>query len=99
MNWQADLLEGTVDFAFANSGGIRADILAPDITRGEVIEAFQNVLATTTLTGAQVKEVLEQGASGQYGMVQVSGLSSPMTRAGPSAAALPPLPCRPPASR
>ena len=76
MNWQADQLEGTVDFAFANSGGIRADIPAGDITRGEVIEAFpfQNVLATTTLTGAQVKEVLEQGASGQYGMVQVSGL-------------------------
>ena len=76
MNWQADQFEGTVDFAFANSGGIRADIPAGDITRGEVIEAFpfQNVLATTTLTGAQVKEVLEQGASGQYGMVQVSGL-------------------------
>src|SRR5215203_4966116 len=76
MNWQADQLEGTVDFAFANSGGIRADIPAGDITRGEVIEAFpfQNVLATTTLTGAQVKEVLEQGASGQHGMVQVSGL-------------------------
>ncbi|HEX5700033.1 MAG TPA: 5'-nucleotidase, partial [Rubrobacter sp.] len=35
---------------------------------------FQNVLATTTLTGAQVEDVLEQGASGQFGMVQVSGL-------------------------
>ena len=77
MNWQADQLEGTVDFAFVNSGGIRADIPTGDITRGEVIEAFpfQNVLATTTLTGAQVDEVLEQGASGQRGMVQVSGLS------------------------
>jgi 2',3'-cyclic-nucleotide 2'-phosphodiesterase (5'-nucleotidase family) len=76
MNWEADQLEGTVDFAFVNSGGIRADIPEGDITRGEVIEAFpfQNVLATTTLTGAQVKEVLEQGASGQRGMVQVSGL-------------------------
>jgi 5'-nucleotidase len=77
MNWEADRLEGTVDFAFMNSGGIRADIPAGDITRGEVIEAFpfQNVLATTTLTGAQVDEILEQGASGQRGMVQVSGLS------------------------
>jgi 5'-nucleotidase len=77
MNWGADRLEGTVDFAFVNSGGIRADIPAGDITRGEVIETFpfQNVLATTTLTGAQVKQVLEQGASGQRGMVQVSGLS------------------------
>jgi 5'-nucleotidase len=77
MNWQADQLEGTVDFAFANSGGIRADIPAGDVTFGEVYAAFpfQNVLTTTTLTGAQVKQVLEQGASGQFGMVQVSGLS------------------------
>ena len=78
MNWQADQLEGgAVDFAFANSGGIRADILAGDVTFGEVYAAFpfQNVLTTTTLTGAQVKQVLEQGASGQFGMVQVSGLS------------------------
>ena len=76
MNWQADQLEGTVDFAFANSGGIRADIPAGDVTFGEVYAAFpfQNVLTTTTLTGAQVKQVLEQGASGQFGMVQVSGL-------------------------
>jgi 5'-nucleotidase len=76
MNWQADQLEGTVDFAFANSGGIRAEIPAGDVTFGEVYAAFpfQNVLTTTTLTGAQVKQVLEQGASGQFGMVQVSGL-------------------------
>jgi 5'-nucleotidase len=77
MNWQADQLEGgAVDFAFANSGGIRADIPAGDVTFGEVYAAFpfQNVLTTTKLTGAQVKQVLEQGASGQFGMVQVSGL-------------------------
>ena len=76
MNWRADQLEGAVDFAFTNAGGIRADILAGDITYGEVVEAFpfQNVLTTTTLTGAQVEDVLEQGASGQFGMVQVSGL-------------------------
>ena len=76
MNWKADQLEGAVDFAFTNSGGIRADILAGEVTYGEVVEAFpfQNVLAATTLTGAQVKQVLEQGASGQFGMVQVSGL-------------------------
>ena len=76
LNWRADQLEGAVDFAFTNAGGIRADILAGDITYGEVVEAFpfQNVLTTTTLTGAQVEDVLEQGASGQFGMVQVSGL-------------------------
>ena len=76
MNWRADQLEGAVDFAFINAGGIRADIPTGDVTYGEVVEAFpfQNVLTTTTLTGAQVESVLEQGASGQFGMVQVSGL-------------------------
>jgi 5'-nucleotidase len=77
MNWRADQLEGgTVDFAFTNAGGIRADIPAGEITRGEVIEAFpfQNTLAAVTLTGSQVEEVLEQGASGAHGMIQVSGL-------------------------
>jgi len=77
MNRRADELEGgAVNFAFTNSGGIRSDILAGEITRGEVIEAFpfQNTLATVTLTGAQVRQVLEQGASGAHGMIQVSGL-------------------------
>ena len=40
MNWRADQLEGAVDFAFTNAGGIRADILAGEITYGEVVEAF-----------------------------------------------------------
>ena len=77
MNRRTDQLEtGGADFAFTNAGGIRADIPAGRVTRGQVIETFpfQNVLAATTLTGAQVKAVLEQGASGAHGMIQVSGL-------------------------
>ena len=77
MKWRASQIErGAVDFAFTNHGGIRADIPAGNITRGQVIEAFpfQNTLVAVTLTGAQVKAVLEQGASFQHGMIQVSGL-------------------------
>lgn len=77
MRERTSQLEGAaVDFAFTNAGGIRADIPAGDVTRGEVVQAFPfgDTLAAVTLTGAQVKQVLEQGASGQHGMVQVSGL-------------------------
>ncbi|MBE3556308.1 MAG: 5'-nucleotidase C-terminal domain-containing protein, partial [Firmicutes bacterium] len=72
----AKKLESQVTFAFMNAGGIRTDIPQGPITRGKVIEVlpFQNVLATVTLSGNQVKAVLEQGASGQHGMVQVAGL-------------------------
>lgn len=83
MNQRADQLEGAgagagagADFAFTNSGGIRSDIPSGDITRGQVFEAlpFNNVLTTVTLTGEQVKQVLETGVSGKHGIVQVSGL-------------------------
>ena len=76
MNSRADELEGGVDFAFTNSGGIRADIPQGDVTRVEVFETlpFQNVLTTVTLTGEQVVQVLKTGVSDRHGIVQVSGL-------------------------
>jgi 5'-nucleotidase len=76
MNRRADELEGDVDFAFTNSGGIRSDIDQGDVTRGQVFETlpFQNVLTTVTLTGEQVVQILETGVSGRHGIVQVSGL-------------------------
>lgn len=68
-------LEG-VDIAVTNAGGLRADIAAGPITLEEVyaVLPFNNTLVTMDLTGAQVIEVLEQGANSQYGTVQVSGL-------------------------
>lgn len=76
MNSRADQLEGQVDFAFTNSGGLRSDLAAGEITRGEVFEVlpFQNALTTVTLTGEQVVQVLETGVFGRHGIVQVSGL-------------------------
>ena len=65
-----------VDIAFANAGGLRADIDAGPITLQEVyaVLPFNNTLVTMDLTGAQVVQVLEEGAASQYGTVQVSGL-------------------------
>ncbi|MBW3638471.1 MAG: bifunctional metallophosphatase/5'-nucleotidase [Actinobacteria bacterium] len=66
-----------VDFAFANAGGLRADIDAGPITLEEVyaVLPFNNTLVTMDLTGAQVRQVLEEGAASRFGVVQVSGLS------------------------
>ena len=68
-------LEG-VDIAVTNAGGLRADIDAGPITLQEVyaVLPFNNTLVTMDLTGAQVRQVLEEGANSQYGTVQVSGL-------------------------
>ncbi len=65
-----------VDFAFTNAGGLRADIDEGPITLEEIyaVLPFNNTLVTMDLTGAQVEQVLEEGANSQYGTVQVSGL-------------------------
>lgn len=65
-----------VDFAFTNAGGLRADIDAGPITLEEVytVLPFNNTLVLMDLTGAQVVQVLEEGAASRYGTVQVSGL-------------------------
>lgn len=66
-----------VDFAFTNAGGLRSDIDAGPITLEEIyaVLPFNNTLVTMDLTGAQVRQVLEEGANSQYGTVQVSGLT------------------------
>ena len=64
------------EIAVTNAGGLRADLPEGPVTRGDVLDAlpFVNSLVTLELTGAQVREVLEQGLSLERGMVQVSGL-------------------------
>ncbi|MHB8945952.1 MAG: 5'-nucleotidase C-terminal domain-containing protein [Bacillota bacterium] len=63
------------DFALTNPGGIRTNIPAGDITVGKMweVDPFSNTLCVTEMTGAQVKEAIEQGAN-PNGVVQVSGL-------------------------
>ena len=54
--------KGGASIAFTNSGGLRADLPAGDVTYAEAFAAqpFGNTLVTFTLTGAQVTKVLEQ---------------------------------------
>lgn len=64
------------DFAIINAGGIRANLPAGEITYGHVFDAlpFDNSLAVVTLTGAELKRVLEIAESGGHGLSPVSGL-------------------------
>jgi len=67
------------DFAFMNPGGIRDDLNAGDITWGELfaIQPFNNDCVLMTLTGSQIKTLLEQQWQGQTSprLLQISGLS------------------------
>ncbi|GAA4381419.1 bifunctional metallophosphatase/5'-nucleotidase [Agromyces bauzanensis] len=69
-----------VDVAFMNPGGLRADIAAGPVTYREAanVQPFANTLVTMDLTGAQVKQVLEE----QW---QPAGASRPFLKLGVSA--------------
>jgi 2',3'-cyclic-nucleotide 2'-phosphodiesterase (5'-nucleotidase family) len=87
MLWKADEyddgeLNGSVDIAFTNPGGIRADILIPDgaslpytITWGQTFDVlpFGNTLYMMDLTGAQIQTLLDQSANLYKGILQTSG--------------------------
>ncbi|MBI1795806.1 MAG: 5'-nucleotidase C-terminal domain-containing protein, partial [Candidatus Eisenbacteria bacterium] len=63
------------DIALQNSGGLRADLPEGDITVGRIYEVmpFDNTIVTMRLTGAEMKQVLEDGL--KTGRVcQVSGI-------------------------
>jgi 5'-nucleotidase len=76
-NWAADVLRETgADFGLTNSGGLRADLDAGEITFGEIYDVmpFDNRLVHVTITGAALLEVLELGVGGHHGVIQVAGL-------------------------
>lgn len=60
--------------ALTNSGGIRTELPAGAITMGGVISVypFPNELATMDLTGKQLRDLMEHGASLTNGILQVS---------------------------
>ena len=64
------------EVAFQNAGGLRADLPAGAVTRGNVLDAlpFVNSVVAMELTGVQIRAVLEQGLTLERGMIQVSGL-------------------------
>ncbi|MBC7234111.1 MAG: 5'-nucleotidase C-terminal domain-containing protein [Chloroflexi bacterium] len=89
MRWKADEYDdgeanGSVDIAFTNAGGLRADIVIPagatlpyTITWGDTYSVlpFANTLYLMDLTGAQIQALLNQSASLYKGMLQVSGIT------------------------
>jgi 5'-nucleotidase/UDP-sugar diphosphatase len=68
--------ESKADIAIINAGGLRGDIPSGQVNKGHVLDAlpFVNYLWTFEMTGAQVREVLEQSVTLERGMAQVSGL-------------------------
>ncbi|KKO54037.1 bifunctional 2',3'-cyclic-nucleotide 2'-phosphodiesterase/3'-nucleotidase [Paenibacillus sp. DMB20] len=54
--------KGPADFAFMNPGGIRADLPKGEVTFGDLakIQPFGNTLVKLTLTGEQIKTLLQQ---------------------------------------
>ena len=66
------------DIALMNPGGIRADLTAGDVTFGALfaVQPFDNGMVKTTLTGAQIRQALDQQFSGTPPKIlQVSGLT------------------------
>jgi len=77
-NLIADILReyAQSDFGMMNSGGIRAELPAKDLTYADIfaVSPFDNYPAIVTLTGAEVIETLRLTATGVRGIMQVSGL-------------------------
>ena len=72
--------KGGTQIGVTNPGGIRTDLLAGQVTWGELfsIQPFSNYLVTMKLTGAQIHDALEQQWLGQgtgIKMLQISGIS------------------------
>lgn len=64
------------DFAIMNSGGIRAELPAKELTYADVfaVSPFDNYPAVVTMTGAEIVETLRLTSTGVRGLMQVSGL-------------------------
>ncbi|MCP4167256.1 MAG: hypothetical protein GY759_15410, partial [Chloroflexi bacterium] len=89
MLWKADQYDdeevnGSVDIAFTNPGGLRANIEIPEgsdlpytMTWGDTFNVlpFANTLFLMDLTGAQIQDLLDQAASLYKGILQTSGAS------------------------
>jgi len=76
------MVNGSVDIAFTNPGGLRTDIIIPDgttepytITWQNTFEVmpFGNTLFLMDLTGAQVQTLLDQSAALHKGILQTAG--------------------------
>lgn len=77
-NLLADALRRSTgaDVGIMNSGGIRAELPAGELTYGDVfaVSPFDNYPSLVILTGAQLIELLRSTTTGQRGIMQVSGI-------------------------
>ncbi len=87
MLWKADQYDdgevnGSVDIAFTNPGGLRADLEVPlgatlpfTLTWGDTFTVlpFGNTLYLMDLTGAQIQTLMDQSANLYKGIMQTSG--------------------------
>jgi 5'-nucleotidase len=80
----AQAREAGAQIALMNPGGIRADLKAGQLTYADLfaVQPFDNGLAKTTLTGAQLKAVLEQQFRDTGGdkILQVAGIQETYDR-------------------
>jgi 2',3'-cyclic-nucleotide 2'-phosphodiesterase (5'-nucleotidase family) len=78
-NWITDAMRWKTgaDISFQNSGGIRGNIMAGPITKGDIFEVspFRNTLVLFELTGKEIKDLLEHDVEKDWDRLQVSGLS------------------------
>jgi 2',3'-cyclic-nucleotide 2'-phosphodiesterase/3'-nucleotidase len=76
-NLVADVMRRAVhaDFALQNSGGLRANLPAGEITEGHLYEVmpFDNTIVVVALSGAQVEQTIEDALAHDL-ITQVSGL-------------------------
>lgn len=77
-NLLADALRKSAgaDVGIMNSGGIRSDLRAGELTYGDIfaVSPFDNYPTLVILTGAQLIDILRATTTGQRGIMQVSGL-------------------------
>lgn len=78
------------DVAMVNSGGVRSDILAGDVTKEMVfnVNPFGNMLCTVSIKGKELLKLLETGAASlpeeNGGLMQVSGITYSVDTSVPS---------------
>ncbi|MDH7511422.1 MAG: bifunctional UDP-sugar hydrolase/5'-nucleotidase [Clostridiales bacterium] len=77
-NWITDVMrwKTKAQIAFHNSRGIRADIAAGPVKRGDIFNTspFHNSLVVFNLSGRQIKEALEHDVERGWDRLQVSGI-------------------------
>ncbi|GBD94100.1 endonuclease YhcR precursor [bacterium BMS3Abin05] len=77
-DWEADVMRqytGT-DVAFQNSGGMRKNLFAGPIRKRDLweINPFSNYFVTFSVTGKELRKILENNVNGKGEFLQVSGL-------------------------